>query len=97
MIKETSFEVDDLLSCPNCGNRSSDAGITYCYLEWVINRVLGKHRGRIVIDRPAEYGQVGLDGEKATVTNTPNDRPDCSHYHCNACEWNWMNDTEQEF
>ena len=35
--------------------------------------------------------------EKVTVQNVPNKNIDCAHYQCNACNWNWVEDAEQDW
>ena len=84
------------LICPNCKNSSSSShGISHAYLEWVIHPVLGKRNEVIVMDgEDWEHGDVN---QKTVVENVPNKHKDCAHYHCNACKWNWVEDTEQDW
>lgn len=85
------------LVCPKCGNDSSQKGILFAQLEWNISPVIGVRKGEICID--SNRGNIeNIDSlDKATVTNRPNATNDCAHYHCNACNWNWYEETAQDW
>ncbi len=87
-----------VLVCPKCGNDSSSKEkITYRYLMWVSHEVRGKDEDTIVIegdDSDLEFVGVGM---KTTATNVPDKQPDCSHFHCGACRWNWWEDKDKDF
>jgi hypothetical protein len=86
------------LICPNCGNDSSSKkGISYAYLEWRCHVIKGVDGEVIVMSSHSENGDVGWGGDRATVTNVPDDQTDCSHFSCGACQWNWWENKEKDF
>lgn len=87
------------LVCPNCGNDShSKKGINYRYLMWISHEVRGKVDDAIIIEGNDADQEFLEKGVKATVTNTPDEQPNCTHFHCGACQWNWLeNAAEKKF
>lgn len=95
---ERENKAHGVLVCPNCGNDSSTRkGISYAYLEWRSHTVKGIDREVIVMNGYSDSEGVGWDGERATVTNTPDNQDDCTHFSCGACRWNWWEDKDKDF
>lgn len=88
-----------VLVCPKCGNdSSSEDGISYAYLEWRVHQVIRVDGEMIIIRNDSESADIGWwGGDKATVTNTPDNQRDCAHFHCEACRWNWWDDCDKDF
>jgi hypothetical protein len=86
-----------VLVCPNCGNTSSEDGISYAYLEWRVHAVKGKVNGTVVMEGNSVHDCVGWVGEKTTATNIPDQQKDCAHFRCESCQWNWWDDCNKDF
>jgi hypothetical protein len=85
-------------ACPKCGNTTAQKGISHAWIEWRVAGVLGSHDGKPVVNFQDNEGESIGPGERFTRENVPNDVPDLSHFHCNACSWNWfLADTVDSF
>ena len=79
-------------ACPKCGNTTAQKGISHAWIEWRVAEVLGSHDGKPVVNFMDNEGESIGDNstENFTCRDVPNVKPDLSHFHCNACRWNWF-------